>query len=147
MQFFLASQRFVLLTKLAKETTKTVVNLKKKDILCGVTMAKPTISVAEVGDFRVVKFEIPGGVTSPAEFAEAVAEVGDLSGSKAVLLNGRGPVWGYAMLAHSAHPTPAVATYDPRLGYVVVATHSPDFAVGQVVADPEAKPAPAAVAA
>lgn len=106
-------------------------------------MAKPNISVSEVGGNKIVKFEIPGGVTTPAEFAEAVAEAGDLSGDKAVLLNGRGPVWGYAMLAHSAHPTPAVATYDPRLGYVVVATHSPDFAVGQVVADPEAVPAPA----
>lgn len=105
-------------------------------------MAKPIIQVGVAGNFKTVKFEIPGGVTTPAEFAEAVAEAGDLSGDKPVLLNGRGPVWGYAMLAHSAHPTPAVATFDPRLGYVVVATHSPDFTVGQVVADPEAVPAP-----
>src|SRR3989338_6541627 len=109
-------------------------------------MAKPSIVIGVAGNFKTVKFEIPGGVTSPAEFAEAVAEAGDLSGDKPVLLNGRGPVWGYAMLAHSAHPTPAVATFDPRLGYVVVATHSPDYQVGQGVADPEAKPAAAAVA-
>jgi len=106
-------------------------------------MAKPVIQIGSVGNFKTVKFEIPGGVTSPAEFAEAVAEIGDLSGDKAVLLNGRGPVWGYAMLAHSAHPTPAVATFDPRLGYVVVATHSPDYQVGQTIVDPEAVPAPA----
>ena len=106
-------------------------------------MAKPIIQVGAAGNFKTVKFEIPGGVTSPAEFAEAVDEAGDLSGDKPVLLNGRGPVWGYAMLAHSAHPTPAVATYDPRLGYVVVATHSADFAVGQTIADPEAVSAPA----
>ncbi|MBU6427263.1 hypothetical protein KGQ27_03460 [Patescibacteria group bacterium] len=44
------------------------------------------------------------------------------------------------MLVHGAHPTPAVATFDPRLGYVVVATHDEKYAVGQVIADPEAAP-------
>lgn len=100
-------------------------------------MAKPIISVVDVGSFRVAKFEIPGGVTTPAEFAESVGEAPDLAGDKPVLINGRGPVWGYAMLAHRAHPTPAVGTFDPRLGYVIVQTHDERFRLGDVIPDPE----------
>lgn len=103
-------------------------------------MAKPTITISMAASMKLVKFEIPGGVTSPAEFASAADEVaGQLPGSEPVLINGRGPVWGYAMLAHGAHATPAVATFDPRLGYVVVASHDGRWKVGDVIPDPEAK--------
>lgn len=103
-------------------------------------MAKPSIVIFDhPAGCRVVRFEIPGGVTTPSEFAEAAAEAADrIPGDRPVLVNGRGPVWGYGMLLHAAHPTPAVATYDPRLGYVVVATHDERFVVGQVIPDPEA---------
>ena len=88
---------------------------------------------------RLVKFKTPGGVTTPAEFAEAATSVErDLPGDRPVLISGRGPVWGFAMLAHGAHPTPMVATADPRLGYVVVASHDHRWVVGQVIPDPEA---------
>ncbi|HLC70026.1 MAG TPA: CRISPR-associated ring nuclease Crn3/Csx3 [Patescibacteria group bacterium] len=101
-------------------------------------MARPTITVTDTGNVRLVKFEIPGGVTNPEEFSSAVSDVASqLPGEKPVLLNGRGPVWGYAMLVHCAHPTPAVATFDPRLGYIVVASHNEAFAVGSVIPDPE----------
>ena len=101
-------------------------------------MAKPIITVSTTATAKLVKFDIPGGVTTPEEFAEAVAKTPSLAGDKPVLLNGRGPVWGYAMLAHKAHPSPAVATFDPRLGYIVVATHDARFKEGGVIADPEA---------
>lgn len=102
-------------------------------------MARPIITVEDRAEFRLVKFEIPGGVTTPPEFAEATAEVADqLPGDRPVLVSGRGPVWGYGMLLHAAHPTPAAATYDPRLGYVVVTTHDERFVVGQIIPDPEA---------
>lgn len=104
-------------------------------------MAKPVVSVADHPDgYRVVKFEIPGGVCTPGEFAEAVAEVAkQLPGERPVLINGRGPVWGYAMLVHAAHPTPCVGTFDPRMAaYVVVATHDGRYRVGSVIPDPEA---------
>lgn len=103
-------------------------------------MAKPIITITDLEcGFRKVAFEIPGGVTSPAEFAEAISEAAEqLPGNKPVLLNGRGPVWGYCMLAHAAHPTPAVATFDPRLGYIVVASHSSCYKEGDSIADPEA---------
>jgi CRISPR-associated protein Csx3 len=100
---------------------------------------KPVLQIYDLGDFRVVKFEIPGGITSPEEFATAVKEVEkSLAGDKVVLFNGRGPVWGYCMLVHAAHPTPAVGTYDPRLaGYVIVSTHHENYTLGQVIPDPE----------
>jgi len=101
-------------------------------------MARPVITITDTDSARSCKFEIPGGVCTPEEFAAAVSDVAEkLPGDKPVLLNGRGPVWGYAMLVHAAHPTPAIATFDPRLGYVVVATHDAAFAVGSVIPDPE----------
>lgn len=102
-------------------------------------MAKPEIGIKNEGGMKLLKFEIPGGVTTPAEFAEATTEVADqLTGKEPVLINGRGPTWGAAMLAHAAHATPMVATYDPRLGYVVVATHDARWAIGDIIPDPEA---------
>ena len=102
-------------------------------------MAKPSITVIDQGEYRLVKFEIPGGVTTPPEFAEATVEAAErLPGNRPVLINGRGPVWGYAMIAHAAHPAPCVATFDPRLGYVVAATHDPRWVVGGIISDPEA---------
>jgi CRISPR-associated protein Csx3 len=84
--------------------------------------------------FWLINFEIPGGITTPAEFATAVAAIEtSLSGSLPVLVNGRGPIWGYGMLFHLAHATPAIAAYDPRLGYVVIQSHDPRFQVGQIL--------------
>lgn len=100
-------------------------------------MARPNITLTKTETALIVKFDIPGGVTSPEEFAAAVADMSKLAGDVPVLVNGRGPVWGYGMILHEAHPTPAAATFDPRLGYVVVATHSDAYKVGQVIPDPE----------
>lgn len=104
-------------------------------------MAAPVFEmIRDHQEYLVVKFEIPGGVTTPEEFSTAVEEVEkEIAGSSAVLLNGRGPVWGYGMLIHAAHPTPAVGVYDPRLqGYVVVQTHNDKYTSGEVIPDPEA---------
>ena len=102
-------------------------------------MAKPVFTFAEAAGFSVVKFEIPGGVTTPAELANATAEIsGRLPGPRVVLLNGRGPVWGYGMLIHAAHPTPAIGVFDPRLGYIVVTSHDEAYAMGSMIPDPEA---------
>ncbi len=50
-----------------------------------------------------------------------------------VVLSGRAPIWLYAYLVHELHPTAWVACYDPRLGAIVVATHSRQTQVGQVL--------------
>lgn len=53
--------------------------------------------------------------------------------TQGVVISGRGPLWLYGHLIHELHPTAWVACYDPRLGAVVVASHSPRVRVGQVI--------------
>lgn len=102
-------------------------------------MAKPIFTITDCPHenglvFRLVAFEIPTGVTTPEQFAEAVQEVEPaLVGSLPILINGRGPVWGYGMIFHAAHASPAIATYDPRLGYVIVQTHDERFQIGKTI--------------
>ena len=50
-----------------------------------------------------------------------------------VVISGRAPIWLYAHLVHELHPTAWVACYDPRLGAVVVTTHSRQVRIGQVI--------------
>ena len=52
-----------------------------------------------------------------------------------VIVEGRAPIWRYGMALHLLHASPAaaIAFYDPRLGAVVVASHNPQWKVGQVV--------------
>jgi CRISPR-associated protein Csx3 len=50
-----------------------------------------------------------------------------------VVITGRAPIWLYGFLVHECHPAVWVACYDPRLGAVVVATHSQSLQVGQVL--------------
>lgn len=52
-----------------------------------------------------------------------------------VVIEGRAPVWRYAMAFHLLHGSAAgaVATYDPRLGAVVVASHRPEYREGQII--------------
>ena len=51
------------------------------------------------------------------------------------MIEGRAPIWRYGLAFHRLHGSPAaaIAVYDPRLGAVVVASHTPGFADAQVV--------------
>ncbi len=55
-------------------------------------------------------------------------------GSLAVI-EGRAPIWQYGRAFHLLHGSPAIAigTYDPRLGVVIIATHTPLFREGEVL--------------
>ena len=52
-----------------------------------------------------------------------------------VVIEGRAPIWRYGVAFHKLHGSAAgaVAFYDPRLGAVVVASHSSEYREGQVV--------------
>lgn len=106
-------------------------------------MAKPIFEISDhLPEYRLVKFVIPGGVTSPKEFAESVTEIAtELPGPRVALVSGRGPIWGYGLILHAAHPTQAVGVFDPRLGdeggYVVVQSHSASLQEGEVIPDPD----------
>jgi CRISPR-associated protein Csx3 len=57
----------------------------------------------------------------------------DLTPREGVIINGRAPLWVYAALTHKLNPYLWIATYDPRIGAVVVASHSKEMNVGQVI--------------
>ncbi|GAC1464553.1 MAG: hypothetical protein NVS2B14_09970 [Chamaesiphon sp.] len=70
---------------------------------------------------------------SPEDFVELQLPLGiDTTGG--VVISGRAPVWLYAYLVHELHPTSWIACYDPRMGAVVVAAHSRQVQIGQVIA-------------
>lgn len=78
-----------------------------------------------------------GGNLTPADAATISARVAAIvvdAAQSGIILSGRMPVWAMASAAHAAHPAAWVATFDPRLGGgVVVQSHTPDLAVGDVV--------------
>jgi CRISPR-associated protein Csx3 len=91
--------------------------------------------IREMDEFTVVGFEIDG-VLEPGELRNVRPP--EVNPKKGVILTGRGPTWLYGFLVHFYHPTVWVATYDPRIGAVVVESHVPDKSPGDVVAiDPE----------
>jgi CRISPR-associated protein Csx3 len=99
-------------------------------------MPKPILTVTDrPTHIRLVEIDIPEAITTRQQFAEAVTEISPrLPGDSPVFLTGRAPIWGYAMLVHAAHPTPAVGIYEPReLGYVIIASHDVRFSVGQLI--------------
>ena len=74
--------------------------------------------------------------------ADGILEPADLRGiqlpegiiwSQGIVVEGRAPIWLYSYLVHQCHPAAWVGCYDPRLGAVVVATHTHAVAIGQVL--------------
>lgn len=84
----------------------------------------------------VISFEIPGGITTPEEFAGAVAAERKLFVPPAgygLILDGRGPIWAYAIMVHEGHPSSWIGVHDPRLGVVIVESHTPGLIVGAII--------------
>lgn len=80
-----------------------------------------------------IEILIPDRVINPSDLIglELPASV-DTSGG--VVISGRAPIWLYAYFVHELHPTKWVACYDPRIsGGVVVATHSNQATIGQII--------------
>ena len=75
------------------------------------------------------------GVDAPISPSDPLPAMPAVPRGGLLVISGRAPVWRYGMAIHAAHGSPAgaVATFDPRLGAVVVMSHSPDWVVGQVV--------------
>ena len=77
----------------------------------------------------------PIGVSAPITPAEPLPPLPEIPRGSLVVVEGRAPIWRYGMALHILHGSPAaaIAFYDPRLGAVVVASHSPSFTLGQVI--------------
>ena len=74
----------------------------------------------------------PDRLITPADLPTLSLPEG-IDTQRGVVLSGRAPIWLYSYLVHELDPTAWVACYDPRLGAVVVATHSRQTKVGQVI--------------
>jgi len=77
----------------------------------------------------------PIGVSAPITPAEPLPPPPQIPRGSLVVIEGRAPIWRYGMALHLLHGSPAaaIAFYDPRLGAVMVASHSREWAVGDVV--------------
>ena len=77
----------------------------------------------------------PIGISAPITPAEPLPPLPEIPRGSLVVVEGRAPIWRYGMALQLLHGSPAaaIAFYDPRLGAVVVATHSREWAVGDVV--------------
>lgn len=79
----------------------------------------------------LITFEIEGGVIEVEEaFALSFPQV---ALSQGIILSGRGPIWLFARLVHHYHPALWVAVHDPRIGYIVVQSHSKERKEGEVI--------------
>ena len=82
---------------------------------------------------NTVRWDI--GVETPVTPADPLPAVPEIPRGSLVVVGGRAPIWRYGMALHQLHGSPAaaVAVFDPRLGAVVVQSHSPEYREGQVV--------------
>ncbi len=83
----------------------------------------------ELGNFTIVHFELENPI-KPEELKDL--EIPKVNPRKGVIISGRGPIWLHCFLAHKFHHTKFVAIYDPRLGAVVVQSHT-DLKEGDVL--------------
>lgn len=87
-----------------------------------------------------IRITAANGIIAPSDLKEIVLPP-DIIWSQGVVIEGKAPTWLYAYLVHACHIAAWVATFDPRLGQdaihsgggVVVATHSQQVQVGQVL--------------
>ena len=87
--------------------------------------------IQESKDYSLLEFELDGPMT-PEELKKVDPPI--VNTTKGVIISGRGPIWLYGYLVHEYHPTPWVATFDPRLGKgVIVASHVKGASVGDLV--------------
>ncbi|MBE9138823.1 CRISPR-associated protein Csx3 [Nodosilinea sp. LEGE 07088] len=94
-------------------------------------------AIQQVGPLRLQILTIhltrPDRLMQPADLQGLSLPAG-IDTTAGVVISGRGPVWLYAYLVHELHPTAWVACHDPRLGAIVVTTHSQQVRIGQVIA-------------
>ena len=91
-------------------------------------------SINQLTNYQVLGFSLPGnGIIAPEMLKEISIPAG-IDYKKGVIISGKGPVWLYAHLVHLLHISAWVAVYDPRIGAVVVQSHSKNtYSAGDVL--------------
>jgi len=87
------------------------------------------LKTKEFDNYTIIHFELENTI-KPEELKNL--EAPRVNPRKGVIISGRGPIWLHCFLAHKYHHTPFVAIYDPRLGAVVVQSHT-DLKEGDVL--------------
>jgi CRISPR-associated protein Csx3 len=84
--------------------------------------------------YQQIKIQIvsPDGVIEPRNL-NGLKLPQNIDWQQGIVIEGRAPIWLYGYLVHACHPALWIACYDPRLGAVVVATHTHEVSVGQVI--------------
>ena len=74
------------------------------------------------------------GTPDPVEPSDPLPPLPRIARGAIVVVEGRAPIWRYAMAFHALHGSAAsaVCTYDPRLGAVVTASHVKDIKEGTI---------------
>lgn len=101
---------------------------------CGIRLQLTNHQTREGLKYQKLEIELtrPDRVIHPQDLTELELPAGiDTTGG--VVISGRAPIWLYTYLTHELHPTAWVACNDPRMGAVVVATHSRFVRTGQVI--------------
>ncbi|MDN3512293.1 MAG: CRISPR-associated ring nuclease Crn3/Csx3 [Candidatus Jettenia sp.] len=80
--------------------------------------------------YTLIEFQIKGDICTPDILTTLEPPEVDATGG--VILSGREPVWLFGCLIHHYHPTAWIATFDPRLGGGVVASHVKGVKVGDM---------------
>jgi CRISPR-associated protein Csx3 len=75
------------------------------------------------------------GVSSPITPSESLPPLPTIPRGSLVIVEGRAPIWRYGMAMHLLHGSPAsaIAFYDPKIGAVVVASHSQRWKAGDTI--------------
>lgn len=75
------------------------------------------------------------GVDSPISPDAPMPELPSIPRGALVAIEGRAPIWRYAFAFHALHGSAAgaIATYHPKIGLVIVASHSPNYKAGTVL--------------
>ncbi len=84
--------------------------------------------------YQHLRFQIltDDGVIAPADI-KGLKLPANIKFDLGIAIEGKGPIWLYGYLVHECHPATWVGCYDPRLGAVVVASHTHDVSVAQVL--------------
>ena len=79
------------------------------------------------------------GVEGPITPKDPLPALPDIPRGAVLVIGGRGPIWRYGMAFHAVHGSPAagIAVFDPRLGAVIVASHSTLYQEGEVLDEVE----------
>lgn len=85
-------------------------------------------------DYQLLDIKILGDGLISSNILEQIQLPDNLQTNKGVVISGKAPVWLYAFLIHQLHCFSWIATFDPRVGAIVVQNHKPEGrTIGSVI--------------